>query len=431
MFLVKITLKYDCCTYPVHLHLVPPRTLLHPAVNHCPVCQNRGETLVLQNHWNPRKSLPEYSKKSVHIVRRLGGTAVQIHRIAHHEADDCIFLRQRFKIIYYLCGWYRLQGGCEYKQRVTLGNPHPLASIVDTDYPVHGAKITFIMKQLLQEIKKKLKKLEKKHRLIVTDEEKGTELFSFAYSRRLYITTAAVAVVIIIVGTYLLTSRTFLKHTIPGYPSQATKEAAIDNLLKIDSLEKVIDTWAFQIANIQRVVTGLDPLPLDTTASGVRAETADTLAYAREDSLLRAMIQNEERFVPTGGHRSITQIEGTHFYPPVKGVVTEEYNPAIGHPFIDIASPANTTVCSVLDGTVISAGWNDETGYSLYIQHPNDIISVYKHNEKLLKKTGDKVTAGSPVALVGNTGSLSTGAHLHFELWHKGEAINPEQYITF
>ena len=288
------------------------------------------------------------------------------------------------------------------------------------------------MIQLPQTIKKRLKILEKRHRLVITDEQNKTEMFATAYNRKLYIALASVAAVILIAGTYLLTAHTFIRYTIPGYPDQSTKEAAIENLLKIDSLERVIETWAFQIANIQRVVTGMDPLQLDTASARSRTDvSSDTIAYAKEDSLLRAMIKEEERFSLAKGRRHITQIEGTHFYPPVKGVIAKEYNPAAGHPYIDITSATNTTVCATLDGTVISAGWNDDTGYTIYIQHPNDIISVYKHTEKLLVKTGDKVTAGSPVALVGSAGSPSTNVLLHFELWHKGEAINPAQYMTF
>lgn len=288
------------------------------------------------------------------------------------------------------------------------------------------------MIQLPQTIKKRLKILEKRHRLVITDERNKTEMFATAYNRKLYIALASVAAVILVAGTYLLTAHTFIRYTIPGYPDQSTKEAAIENLLKIDSLERVIETWAFQIANIQRVVTGMDPLQLDTASARSRTDvSSDTIAYAKEDSLLRAMIKEEERFSLAKGRRHITQIEGTHFYPPVKGVIAKEYNPAAGHPYIDITSATNTTVCATLDGTVISAGWNDDTGYTIYIQHPNDIISVYKHTEKLLVKTGDKVTAGSPVALVGSAGSPSTNVLLHFELWHKGEAINPAQYMTF
>lgn len=101
------------------------------------------------------------------------------------------------------------------------------------------------------------------------------------------------------------------------------------------------------------------------------------------------------------------------------------------HPYIDITAPANSVVMSVLDGTVIGAGWSDDSGYTIQIQHSNDIVSIYKHNQKLLKRTGDKVSAGSPVALVGNTGALTTGDHLHFELWYRGEAVDPTKYIKF
>ena len=96
-----------------------------------------------------------------------------------------------------------------------------------------------------------------------------------------------------------------------------------------------------------------------------------------------------------------------------------------------IAAPAGSVVKAVLDGTVINDGWSEEAGYTIQIQHDGDIISIYKHNEKLLKKTGEKVTAGSPIALVGNTGKLTTGEHLHFELWYKGETVDPTSYISF
>ena len=119
------------------------------------------------------------------------------------------------------------------------------------------------------------------------------------------------------------------------------------------------------------------------------------------------------------------------FFPPVKGVVTESYNPGKGHPFVDIAVQNNSAVCAVLEGTVIAAYWNDDTGYNIHIQHSNDLVSIYKHNTKLLKKVGDRVSAGATISLAGNAGDLSTGPHLHFELWHSGEPIDPSLYINF
>lgn len=280
--------------------------------------------------------------------------------------------------------------------------------------------------------KEKLKAI--KLRIAIINDESHEELSSFKTTRSRLIALGTIAILLLIVGTYFLTSRTFLKHTIPGYPSEQTKRIASENLRLIDSLEQVIDIWSMQIENIRRVATGREILSPDSIAisrSDFSIDDAQREAYSRNDSVLREQVRKEEQFNLSFSKQNVTQIEGMHFYTPVQGMITESYNKAINHPFIDIAASQGSSVCSVLDGTVISAVWNDETGYTIEIQHSNDIISVYRHNEKLLKKTGDKVSAGTPVALVGNSGSLSTGAHLHFELWYKGEAIDPTLYISF
>ena len=152
---------------------------------------------------------------------------------------------------------------------------------------------------------------------------------------------------------------------------------------------------------------------------------------ARKDSILRQNVKEEEQFdISSDRDKRNLPIEGLHFFTPLKGVVSQGYDPAI-HPYVDITAPSGSVVKATLDGTVIYAGWSDESGNTIQIQHEGDIVSIYKHNEKLLKKVGEKVTAGSPIALVGNTGSLSTGEHLHFELWHKGETVDPAKYINF
>ena len=112
------------------------------------------------------------------------------------------------------------------------------------------------------------------------------------------------------------------------------------------------------------------------------------------------------------------------------GVVSRPYDP-VQHPYIDISAPAGSLVMTVLDGTVVFAGWNDEMGYIIGVQHEGDLLTFYKHNQKLLKEVGDKVKAGTSIALVGNTGSASSGDHLHFELWYDGEPVNPVDYINF
>ena len=130
--------------------------------------------------------------------------------------------------------------------------------------------------------------------------------------------------------------------------------------------------------------------------------------------------------MPLTRHRSRSRTQGLHFFTPLKGVITQGYD-AI-HPYIDVTAAEETVVKSTLDGTIIYAGWSEEDGNIIQIQHTDDIISIYKHLDKLLKKTGDKVKAGTPVAVLGNT---SSGTPLHFELWHKGETVDPTLYIKF
>jgi len=150
---------------------------------------------------------------------------------------------------------------------------------------------------------------------------------------------------------------------------------------------------------------------------------------ARRDSLLRARVTEAEQFEVSGPRRDLP-IEALSFYTPLKGVVSQGFDRTL-HPWVDVTAPTGTAVMAVLDGTVVFAGWEEADGYTLAIQHRGDILSVYKRNEKLLKKAGDVVKAGTPVALVGSSGSLTKGDHLRFELWYAGEAVDPAAYISF
>ena len=119
------------------------------------------------------------------------------------------------------------------------------------------------------------------------------------------------------------------------------------------------------------------------------------------------------------------------FFIPLKGVITNEFDPITKHFGVDVVAKKDEAVKAVLDGTVILSDWTIETGYVIIIQHQQNIISVYKHNSALMKKSGDIVKAGDPIAIIGETGEIQTGPHLHFELWRNGIPLNPESYIVF
>ena len=276
-------------------------------------------------------------------------------------------------------------------------------------------------------------KKSKTFRLAFIDNKTHQHLVTLNFTRTTFFITVVSILVVLCAVIYSIIAFTPVRTFIPGYPDARSKRAAIQNAITIDSLENVIFRWELYSENLRRAVEGEEPVKIDSLIKAQntsRSESLDMEKIARQDSLLREHVKEEEQFGISDRGRKDLPIEGLHFFTPLKGVVSQGYDPVI-HPYIDIAAPEGSVVKATLDGTVIFAGWSDDAGHTIQIQHDGDIVSIYKHNDKLLKKTGDKVTAGTPIALVGNTGELTTGDHLHFELWHKGQTVDPTAYIKF
>ena len=270
-------------------------------------------------------------------------------------------------------------------------------------------------------------------RLALIDNQSHKQLFTLHFTRTSLFVTLVTIIVTLCSIIFSLIAFTPIRTFIPGYPDARSKRAAIQNAITIDSLETVIYKWGLYSENIKRVLEGEDPVKIDSIVNaGMQAagKTANFADIRKQDSLLRETVKEEEQFGISARNRRILPIEGMHFFSPIKGAVSQGYDP-ISHPYVDITAPSGSVVKATLDGTVIYAGWDSQTGHTIQIQHEGDIISIYRHNEKLLKKSGDKVTAGTPIAVIGNTGELTTGDHLHFELWHKGEAVDPTKFINF
>lgn len=270
-------------------------------------------------------------------------------------------------------------------------------------------------------------------RLTLVDDKTHKHLWSAHFTKVGFIVAIISALVMLSAAVFCVVAYTPVRTFIPGYPDAHSKRAAIQNAIRIDSLENVIYRWELYSENLRRVVEGQEPMKIDSlinAAQASRTATADAADLLSKDSLLREVVREEEEFGISARNKRDLPIEGLHFFTPLKGVVSQGYDANI-HPYIDITAPAGSVVKATLDGTVIFSGWSEEAGNTIQIQHESDIVSIYKHNEKLLKKVGEKVTAGAPIALVGNTGDISTGTHLHFELWHKGETVDPTLYIKF
>jgi murein DD-endopeptidase MepM/ murein hydrolase activator NlpD len=278
-----------------------------------------------------------------------------------------------------------------------------------------------------------LKKLRSKYRLVLIDDRTFEERFSMRLSRLNVLLVAVLAFTIHGLFVTAVIVLTPLKQYIPGYADQQTKLNAYRSTLKADSLEVELGVRDMYLANLRAVLSG--ELPADS-ASLARPVTelpgVSDLAPGRQDSLLRARIAREEAYdLQQGqGAGANRELAGVFFFPPLRGIVTSTFDRSKGHFGVDIVSKADAAVAACLAGTVVFAGWTTDAGHVIHIQHANDLVSVYQHNSVLLKKVGARVKAGEAIAIVGDSGELTTGPHLHFELWYKGEPVDPLAYMA-
>jgi murein DD-endopeptidase MepM/ murein hydrolase activator NlpD len=276
------------------------------------------------------------------------------------------------------------------------------------------------------------KKNSRNYRLSLIDAVSHERLWSVRFTRPIFIGAMASGIVVAMVTFFILVAYTPLRTFIPGYPSAQTRRQAVQNTQKIDSLEMRLLQWELYSENLRRIVAGEEPIRLDSVMLGSEGSRniTDAQYYAIRDSLLRADVATQEQFNVDDAPKKNLPMEAMSFFPPVKGVVSEGFERTL-HPYIDITAPAGSMVTSVLDGTVIHTSWDSEDGYLIVIQHAGDILSLYKHNQKLLHRQGDVVKAGTPIGLVAESESLTKGNHLHFELWYEGQAMDPTQFIKF
>ena len=278
------------------------------------------------------------------------------------------------------------------------------------------------------------KKLLHKYRLVILNEDTFEERISFKLTRLNVFVLVTFSAILLIVLTTFLIAFTSLREYIPGYSSTALKQKAIELNEKLDSLSQLKTRDSLYLASIRNVLTGeikSENINKDSLYRSFELDPEDqelSLIPNKQDSLLREEVAQEDKY---NLFETATSKVNFVLFPPVKGEVTQEYNPEERHFAIDIVVPEGTPVKATADGTVIFSEWTAATGYVIIIEHPNNLISVYKHNASLTKQQRDLVTAGEVIATVGNTGELTTGPHLHFELWNEGYPINPATFIDF
>ena len=280
--------------------------------------------------------------------------------------------------------------------------------------------------------KKLSKKLLHKYRLVILNEDTFEERLSFRLTLLNVFVLVGVSSVMLIGFTILLIAFTPLREYIPGYSSTALKKQAVELNFKTDSLQQVITYNDQYYASIKKVLKGEVTAVSFNRDSIIEAAEVDqskiNLSANEADSILRAKVDKEDKYSLFETAKSKTNFV---LFPPVNGEISEQYNAEEKHYAVDIVVAKNTPVKAAADGTVIFAEWTAQTGYVIIIEHSYGLMSVYKHNATLTKAQGDFVKAGEVVATSGNTGDLTTGPHLHFELWSDGYSVNPTNFIDF
>ena len=277
-----------------------------------------------------------------------------------------------------------------------------------------------------------LKRIFNDYKVVVSSEDTFEEKLSFKANKINAFIIMLLYSIILIAFTISIVFFTQLREMVPGYSSSDLLNRAIYLTKKTDSLEQQIALNNKFYKSIEDVLSGnvdefisRDELSID---SNLINSDIFTISPNLQDSILRQYVENEDKFNLTNNE---LVIENKMFFSPIKGEITQSFNFNENHFAVDIAADIGTPVKSVLDGKIIFSEWSLETGYVVVIDHGENIISVYKHNSKTLKEQNDFVQAGEVIAYSGNQGNLSSGPHLHFELWKNGTPIDPEPLLNF
>jgi murein DD-endopeptidase MepM/ murein hydrolase activator NlpD len=222
----------------------------------------------------------------------------------------------------------------------------------------------------------------------------------------------------------------------PRYAMSQSNKELVDLTMRIDSLESEVILKDQYLNNI-RLIVGGDVKAMQEMSANFADGTLITQGVDLQehlppiDSQFRAEYENDDILLVSYAENRSTEFREFLLFTPVEGLVTDGFNPKTDHFGVDIVAKENEPVKSTADGVVIISSWTLDTGYVIGIQHRGNLISMYKHNSELFKNVGNFVSAGEIIAVIGNTGELTSGPHLHFELWQNGNPVNPQEFIAF
>ena len=276
-----------------------------------------------------------------------------------------------------------------------------------------------------------LDKLSERFHILLVNEKTLERKKLLSSSSLNLIASSFIAFLVILSASFLLIYFTPLKEYFRGYTSVELRQNAVENSMKLDSLESLYIMQSNYINSLKDLLSGnisYEELEENTISNENRITELEIVETNQEDSLLRALVEEEDKY-------NAFDIQGERFttvlFPPVKGGLSSAFDINNKHYGVDIVMPENSPVHSISEGIVVFSEWTSATGFVIIIEHLNGLTSIYKHNSSIIKSQGDTVGTGEIIAFTGNTGELTTGPHLHFELWYQGEPVDPQSYIEF
>ena len=279
------------------------------------------------------------------------------------------------------------------------------------------------------------------HRLVVRSEEDFAVKRTLRFNYAKIIVFGGLTVVLLCVLSFYLTLGWITYRTAAGGEELRARRQLLRLHTTADSLLVALQQRDEFINGFRRVV--YDNGALEAEAQALEEAQTDVLREGITPTDLEELTDVDRRwradFEGKGGKRAArpgatagnVPLETVEFFTPIKGMISSDFESKIGHFGVDVVSKTNEPVRCVADGTVLLASWTEDTGYTIAVQHANDLVSIYKHNASLTRKVGNVVKAGEKISVIGNTGELTTGPHLHFELWHQGSPVDPKEYISF
>lgn len=279
--------------------------------------------------------------------------------------------------------------------------------------------------------------LTNRYQLVVRDKESLAEKTKLSFSYAKLTCWCIILLVILVAGSLKLSTTILAKWLDPAYIEQENKKELIQLAKSVEALEQQTNQQKKFIDLLQSIIAGKEPPGCEFSNTKKELSKKEMLPYTPEqlaaaDVQLRDEFETSESTLYANNYnKPVNDLQELFFFPPANGIITTPFKKEIGHYGVDIVSNENEPIKCTADGVVIFAAWTVETGWVMVVQHNTDLISVYKHNAALFKKVGNFVKAGDIIAMMGNSGELSTGPHLHFELWYAGIALNPEHFIPF